>query len=281
MSDFGERLFDLRRKKGLNQDELAVLIGVSRATISDYERNRSEPNLDTLRRISDFFKVSIDSILGSTHLINDSEVNEKQVKSTPNSTPNNTPNRLNEPFVEYGKRMPKVVTVDSQGNENISFVPVRARAGYLSGYGDPEYVQSLATYSLPGIQNGTYRMFEVEGHSMVTTFHESDLIVGRFVENMAELRSDRVHVVVTKRDGVVVKRVINRLQSDGVLILNSDNQRHAGDYPPIVVRAEEVLEIWYAVAYMSRQMRAPGELYQRLIDVESRLTILENNTAKN
>ncbi len=176
--------------------------------------------------------------------------------------------------------MPQVVTVDSSGDENIVLVPQRARAGYLAGYEDPEFISSLPTYRLPGMDNGTFRMFEVYGHSMIPTFHESDIIVSRFVDNLADIRDDRVHVVVTKRDGVVVKRIFNRVATDGKVILNSDNQRHAGEYPPIIVGPEDILEIWYAVAYMSRQMRAPKELYNRMIDIEARLTLLEGNSKK-
>lgn len=205
------------------------------------------------------------------------------VKSTANSIANGTAKSkmmVNEPASEYGSRLPKVVTVDSKGNDNIIFVPVRARAGYLSGYEDPEFIETLPTYRLPNLSAGTYRMFEVFGQSMVSTFHESDIIIARWVENLLEIKDNRVYVVVTKRDGVVAKRVVNRVSTDGKLILNSDNQRHAGEYPPIVVDPEDILEIWYAVAYMSRQMREPGEVIKRLVDVESRLTLIDDKVGK-
>jgi transcriptional regulator with XRE-family HTH domain/signal peptidase I len=280
MENFGDRFLTLRKKKELNQDELAVLLNVSRATISDYERGRSEPNFETLRKISEFFEVSIDMLLGNAHPNDNADDQQNHVKSTPKSAPNSTPNRVNEPNITAWGRVPKIVTVDSSGNDNVVLVPIRARAGYLAGFEDPEFIQTLPTYRLPGLTAGTFRMFEVFGHSMVPTFHESDIIITRYVENLLEIRDDRVYVVVSKRDGVVVKRVVNRVQRDSVLILNSDNQRHAGEYPPIVVNPEEVLEIWYAYAYMSRQMRAPGEMYNRLIDVESRLTLIEADRRK-
>jgi transcriptional regulator with XRE-family HTH domain len=279
MTDFKDILQALRRRKGVNQEDLAVFVGVSRVTISDYERGRSEPDIVSLKKIATFFEISIDELLGNAHLIQKKEEPKKHENAHPNAHLSAHLITANEPKLEYVK-LPKVVTVDSQGRDNIVLVPAKARAGYLSGYGDQEFIQNLPAYRLPGLNHGTFRMFEVEGHSMIPTFHESDIMVCRYMESFAEIRDNRAHVVVSQREGVVVKRVVNRIQRDGKIILNSDNQRHSGEYPPIIMNPEEVLEIWYVVAYMSRQMRAPGELYNRLIDVESRLTLMEDAQRK-
>jgi hypothetical protein len=49
------------------------------------------------------------------------------------------------------------VTVDADDRENIELVPVKASAGYLNGYGDPEYVAELPKFSLPMFGQGTFR----------------------------------------------------------------------------------------------------------------------------
>jgi len=288
MTIFSNNLKALRSKKGYKQAEIADSIGVTVSTWSNYEVGKSEPNLEILIKISDFFGISIDSLLSGASEPKNITNPENREKESPIGTGLIKKNTINEKNTNKGfsfpptvlERMPQVVTVDSSGDENIVMVPQRARAGYLAGYGDVEFISSLPSYRLPGMDNGTFRMFEVSGHSMIPTFHESDIIVSRFVDNLTDIRDDRVHVIVTKRDGVVVKRVFNRVTSDGKVILNSDNQRHAGEYPPIVVDPEEILEIWYAVAYMSRQMRAPKELYNRMIDIEARLTLLEGNSKR-
>lgn len=295
MSNFHKAIGYLRKEKGLKQAEIAEIIGISSATWSDYERGKTQPNFDVLRKISEFFGVKSDDLITNepidAHLIRIYSEKEKQENAHLNAHLSAHLNQENvhlnvHPSVHLiGKkqsaekvlRMPKVVTVDSAGNENITFVSMRARAGYLAGYGDMEFIQSLPTYRIPGLHNGTFRAFEVYGHSMLPTFHESDIIFGRFVSNFSEIRDNRVYIVVSKRDGVVLKRVVNRIQTDNKLILNSDNQRHPAEYPPIVIAPEEVLEIWYAVSYLSRQMREPGEIYNRLIDVESRLTLIEQD----
>ena len=58
------RLKELRQKKGLTQGKLAEKIGVSRSAISMYEIDASEPDLDTLNIIANFFNVSIDYLTG-------------------------------------------------------------------------------------------------------------------------------------------------------------------------------------------------------------------------
>lgn len=280
MSNFSEALHRLRREKGLKQGELADLVGISRATASDYERSRSEPDFQTLIKIATLFGVSVDELLGNVHRLSEKSDMKKPEISPSNSPSFGPPITVKKPEVESWNRMPRVVTVDTQGNDNVVLVPIRARAGYLAGYEDTEFIQTLPTYRLPGLNHGTYRMFEIYGQSMVPTYHESDIVISRFVENLLEIRDDRVYIVITQREGIVAKRVINRVQIEGKLILNSDNQRHPGEYPPIVISPEDILEIWYAVAFISRQMRKPGEIYNRLIDVESRLTLMEDRLRK-
>lgn len=277
---FGRNLEFLRIERGLNQQEIAELVGKKQNTISNWEAGRNDPDFDDLNKIIKFFDISVSEFLYSD--LTQGNLNNKsgdQKKGQKGNAKGNLKGNLSQ-AVDRHSRMPKVVTVDSSGVDNVVLVPVRARAGYLAGHEDPEFIQTLPSYRLPGLTHGTFRMFEVQGHSMVPTFDESDIVICRFAENFAEIRDDRIHVVVTKLDGLVVKRVVNRVSREGKLILNSDNQRHRGEYPPIIVDAEDVLELWYAVAYISRQMRSPGEIYNRLIEVESRLTLLESDHKK-
>lgn len=63
---FGQRLKELRNKKDMNQEKVASLLGISRARYSHYENNHVEPDLELLRKFSDFFGVSTDYLLGRT-----------------------------------------------------------------------------------------------------------------------------------------------------------------------------------------------------------------------
>ncbi|MBQ5990014.1 MAG: helix-turn-helix transcriptional regulator [Oscillospiraceae bacterium] len=67
--DFSEKLQNLRKQKGLTQEELAAKLFVSRTAISKWESGRGYPNIDSLKEISKFFSVSVDELLSSDELI--------------------------------------------------------------------------------------------------------------------------------------------------------------------------------------------------------------------
>lgn len=63
---FKDRLIKLRKSKGLTQAEMAKKIDVHRATYSNYETGLRTPDYETLKKIADFFDVSVDYLLGRT-----------------------------------------------------------------------------------------------------------------------------------------------------------------------------------------------------------------------
>lgn len=62
--DIGERIAQIRKERGLNQDELAELSTLSRITVARYETGKIEPGAKALGRIADALEVSADSLLG-------------------------------------------------------------------------------------------------------------------------------------------------------------------------------------------------------------------------
>lgn len=60
---FGTRISNLRKNLKLTQQELADKLGISRAALSHYEKDRRDPDSDTLIKLSDFFDVSTDYLL--------------------------------------------------------------------------------------------------------------------------------------------------------------------------------------------------------------------------
>jgi transcriptional regulator with XRE-family HTH domain len=63
--EFHEKLQELRRKKGLTQEELARALYVSRTAVSKWESGRGYPSIDSLREIASFFSVTLDSLLST------------------------------------------------------------------------------------------------------------------------------------------------------------------------------------------------------------------------
>lgn len=67
--EFNEKLQELRRSKGLTQEELAEKLYVSRTAVSKWELGRGYPNIESLKEISKFFSVSIDELLSGEKLL--------------------------------------------------------------------------------------------------------------------------------------------------------------------------------------------------------------------
>lgn len=63
---FGNRIKTLRSERKLTQKELADSLSLGESTISFYESDKREPDYDTLKKIADFFEVSVDYLMGRT-----------------------------------------------------------------------------------------------------------------------------------------------------------------------------------------------------------------------
>lgn len=75
--EFNEKLQELRKGRGLTQEELAKELFVSRTAVSKWESGRGYPNIDSLKEISRFFQVTIDELICPDEIIKAAE-NEKR-----------------------------------------------------------------------------------------------------------------------------------------------------------------------------------------------------------
>ena len=71
--EFNEKLQELRKNKGMTQEELAEALFVSRTAVSKWESGRGYPSIDSLKEISKFFSVTIDELLSGEKLIDIAE----------------------------------------------------------------------------------------------------------------------------------------------------------------------------------------------------------------
>ena len=75
--EFNEKLQELRKSKGMTQEELAKELYVSRTAVSKWESGRGYPNIESLKEISKYFSVSIDELLSGDKLISIAEKENK------------------------------------------------------------------------------------------------------------------------------------------------------------------------------------------------------------
>src|SRR6201985_3584174 len=231
MSTIPSNIKFLRKKKGLTQQQFADQIGIKRSLVGAYEEERAEPKYELLKHMASFFEITVDDLINET-------INEKWAPK-PKGDPANL--RI------------LTISVDKDDNENIELVPLKASAGYLNGYADPEYVAALPKFYLPMFKQGTYRAFEIKGDSMLP-LTSGTTIIGEYVENWADVKAAETYVIVSKSDGVVYKRIGGKFKSDKKLKLISDNPV----YEPYEINGEDILEIWKAKAYISTHFPLPA-----------------------
>ncbi len=80
--DFGEKLQELRKSRGLTQEELAEALFVSRTAVSKWESGRGYPSIDSLKELSKFFSVTIDDLLSGEKLLSIAETeNQRNIRN--------------------------------------------------------------------------------------------------------------------------------------------------------------------------------------------------------
>ncbi len=215
MSVFSENIRLLRGTLGKTQRELSQQIQITSSRYSSYENGKSKPPVDLLIRISRIFNVSIDLLLS----VDLKKHSLKDMLKLPD-------NRIVLPVV-----------VDQQGNESIEIVPQKATMGYLRGYSDPDYIESLQTISLPFLKNGKFRAFPADGDSM-PPFKDGSFIIGKYMEGLNDLKSGNTYVFITLNDGITYKRL--RSKNKASLTVASDNTF----YEPYDIPLNEIVEVW-------------------------------------
>lgn len=226
MSNISINLKYLRKKKGLTQQQFADNMEIKRSLIGAYEEDRAEPKYDLLKKIAEYFELTIDEFINE-------QINDNW-KPKPKSIGSNL--RV------------LSISVDKDNNENIELVPVKASAGYLNGFSDPQYIQDLPKFQLPipSLTQGTYRAFEIKGDSMLP-IQSGSIIIGEYLDNWNDVKIGDTYVIISKNEGVVYKRAGNKFKEDRELKLVSDNKV----YDAYAVPADDILEIWKAKAFLS------------------------------
>jgi transcriptional regulator with XRE-family HTH domain len=224
MSLANQNLKYLRKLRGWTQEEFAQKLRIKRSLLGAYEEERAEPRIDVLEVVCDIFKLTLDDLL------------RKDL----------TENKGN--YIAKRRAMKL-----AGGRSEIPFVPVKAAAGYLAGYGDPEFIDELNTFTLPMLSGGNYRAFEIVGDSMMPT-PSGSVIVCEKVDDVDEVKNNLTYIVVSKNDGIVYKRVLKGNRTKNKLTLVSDNPA----YKPYSIAGEDILEVWqaqYIIAKATQQQR--------------------------
>ncbi|HON19291.1 MAG TPA: LexA family transcriptional regulator [Salinivirgaceae bacterium] len=254
----------MRKRRKRTQDEVAVALQMKRSTLSGYENRVAQPSVEVLLAFSEYFGITVDTLLKvDLSTLRESELSELE--------------RGNDIFVRGGRIRILTTTVTPENKENIELVPEKAKAGYVTGYADPEYIGELPVFQLPFLERSKkYRTFQISGDSMLP-ISDGSWITGEFVEDWFTIKDATPCVVLTLNDGIVFKILNNFLVENREFEFVSLNPL----YKPYRLHVSEILEIWRFVHIISNTFPAPEvsveHLYFSLETVKEELRNLRNS----
>jgi transcriptional regulator with XRE-family HTH domain len=247
MDLLADNLKYLRVQKDISQQKIADDLIITRSSYAKYEDGTREPSLELVKRISHYFHISIDILVS---------VDLKKVS-------------LDQLLKMDDNRILLPITVDKNGKDNIEIIPHKARAGYLSGYSDPEFIENLQHISLPFLSKAKYRAFPVQGDSM-PPHKEGSFIVGKYIDRISDVQDGKTYVVLSKSEGIVYKRIYRKNKKENTLVLHSDNPV----YKPYEIKSQDILEIWeYAASIATKEFQPEDLNYESIRDMFKQLRI--------
>ncbi len=207
------RFKEIREEQGATQAEFASLLGVKTST-ADIERGRTKLSGSVVMELLKQFSINPLWLFG--------ESNQKRLP------------------LHRVDTMPKVISLNSEENENIVMVNQKAAAGYPHNVQDVDWYRQLPAFDmpLPQFRNATYRGFQIEGDSMLPNFRPDEWVLAKAVPSISDANDHRVYVVVMY-DSVVVKK-LHKLSDPSRIRLISFND----EYPAFEVNVAEIQELW-------------------------------------
>ncbi len=209
------RLKILRIERGMTQREWAEFLETSQS-IADIERGRIKLRGDIVEALTRKLHINPSWLFG---------VSDKKYITTP---------------VEV---LPKVITTDEHGRENILLVPSHAYAGYPDNLHNPEWMRTLPSFSLPldKYRDRTMRCFQIEGDSMLGVIEDGEYALTTAVEDIQSIKDGHPYIVVTSNS--ILCKFVYKKDDQSALVLRSSNT----EYPEITVSFDEVQELWKVV----------------------------------
>lgn len=236
-----ERITMLRELLQMSQTEFARKIGISQGALSQIESGRSRLSMETLKNLSSEFNINCNWIVNGKGDI-------FSTKSKGTTTKNNL----------------------------IPFINKKARAGYFRGYSNPEYLKTLDEYHIPGFENGSFRMFEIQGDSMIPTLFESEVVIAKKATDYKSIENNSLAVFLMPKQ-LVAKRIEKISDDDSSFVAKSDN----ADYNNEKIKYADVNELWVIQAKLTRKL-LHGNIYDhsRILHIEKNLQELNSKMDK-
>ena len=234
------KLIEIRKSLGLNQEEFGRKIGYRREVVSKVENGKMEPSRWFVEAVLKFQNENSFQNAGP------------DVKILGKSS--HEPKRFNQPFYK------QIQTLKNQTSEFlVPMVGIKAQAGYVKGFEQTDFIDTLQRYSLPPGVNPKgleWSYFEVDGDSMEPTLSAGDILLTSLLphEDWKEIKNFSVYVILTDEQ-LLVKRVYNKSEKEWILI--SDNSE---TNPQVSIDLSKVKQVWTLRRHIRSRIPQPVEV---------------------
>lgn len=235
-------LLEIRELYGFSQTDLARRLDISREVVNKMEKGRMPVSKRTSLRLQKFLQEH--PIVPPSGDVNILGKSSQSVERKQNSLP----------FHQQ---------LWQEKNEGSLFlvplVGIKAQAGYVKGFEQVDYMDTLAQYALPPGVNPTgavWRYFEIDGDSMEPTFSSGDIVLATMVphEDWNDIKNFCVYVIHTA-DQLLIKRLYKKTPAEWVLV--SDNEEVA---PQVLVKQEDIRQLWLLRRHIRARVPQPKEI---------------------
>ncbi len=228
-----KRVIQLRDLLQMSQVEFAEKIHITQGALSQIENGRTNISLETLKKICSVLNINSNWVItgkGDIFMKEDSFSSSKEIQKV-------------------------IITADNNNKNYVPLVKQEAHAGYIKGFEDTEFIKTLEVYQIPGFSEGNYRLFEIEGDSMIPAISPRELVVCEFIEDWGKLENGSLCVIISE-EGIVAKRIYYYENDKNILILKSDNS----NFKTFSMPRSRVFEIWQIRAKITSVFAESGSV---------------------
>ena len=270
MSYIGKNIKRIRAVKKLSQAAFAELFDLARPSVGAYEEGRSEPKIDTIIAIAQYFGLSTDALLRKELTVN--ELYSLDILKG-EFDPTQLPPALGKSSNFEQKQEGSAGGASTPASNGIPYISKTLRLEYIVNLNNRDFQNRLPKVALPEAVPDKTRAFEHSGGDMLTDgggLKDGDILtaVPAQKDKPGRLPTGCIYVVVTAKE-VLIRRL--KKAGEHELVFEADN--------PVVgaftLALDDLLELWEVKGSWSTHLEAPGLLEHRMLLLEDQLRLLQ------
>ncbi len=248
LSYIGENIKKIRQAKKLSQADFSQLFNLARASVGAYEEGRSEPKIETLISIANYFSMSIDALL--TRKLTIAEIYKF--------------NRLNEKLDEVHRSKGEPV----KKSPTVKLIRINQYLNYIVQRSNRDFFEEMEEVGLPATFSTADMAIEMNGGEMKREnhgIHHGDILIAKELA-IAGLNKELGEVLTIVTESEIFTRRLHEVEG-AAYVLTADDP----GYPERRLDRDEIAECWKVIGVVTDHIPRPMQTEERLLRIEEEL----------